>query len=193
MGREHFGQEQHELELPNGVEVIRVDPSRMAELLKTAPVIIKWPFFEEVYPGETKMNVGAASCLMVAEFANKQMYSGHFTTVEENGHSSQKEQDDRRVYQMWLGNLQIMKRMDPQAKIILFGQHLSNKESARNSRTHQEAYTQRRRQVDHDLKSLGYGPDQVVDLRGPMIGSTSFVYDSKNKKLYYAVYPPATE
>lgn len=179
-----------EYELTNGVEIRQVTPQEMAELLKTAPTLIRWPFVEEIRGNEPRMNVGASSCLMTYDFSGETVTAGHFTVVQERKSAEQKEQDELRTYRQWLLHVRDTFQRDKNATLVLLGQHASNLSVHRNSEFVQNLARERRQKVEEDLIAIGVDPNQVLDLRGPDIGATAAVYDPAEKRLSYTKYPP---
>lgn len=179
-----------ESRLPNGFNLERVTNQRMTELLKKAPAIIKWPFFEELSSETPRMNVGASTCLMAYEIGKDQSFSGHFTVVAESKGADAKEQNEYQTYKSWLSHVQSFLAADDESVLVLLGQHKSNLQSQTGSAILEEMWQKNRAHVNEDLKKAGIDPSRIIDLRGPKIGSTAALYDPKEKRLSYTTYPP---
>lgn len=177
-----------EKKLPDGAEIKKIIPEKMADKLKGATQM-KWPFSGEIKGERPEANTGASTCLMGYVFQEGRVDSGHFTVVTPPpADSNYKGEYDS--YTSWINNIGVALQKDKNAIVVLLGQHQSNLSSQAESRILGEIWGGNRKQVDTDLTKIGAKPENIIDLRGAKIGATAAVYEPQKKKLYYTEYPP---
>ncbi len=189
---EELGQNTKEKILPSGIKLTSITPEQMSQELKKAPAI-KWPFFNELSKEKPEANSGASTCLMAYVIGQENGYSGHFTVVtppDTKYGPRETEMEEYKAYVSFLDKIRNLCATDKSAKVVLLGQHQSNLGTQSESEFLGGIWDKNKKRVNEDLVGLGLNSTDIVDLRGPKIGSTAAVYDPNEKSLYYTKYPP---